>query len=50
MLSKLALLGAVQAGKCPFGFDKETTESSHSHPRVRSDALYPSEIFPCGDG
>jgi hypothetical protein len=49
MLSKLVLLGsAVQAGKCPFGFDNET-KSVH-HPRVRSSAAYPSEIFPCNGG
>ena len=47
MLSKIALISAVQAGKCPFGFDNETASS---HPRVRSTAAYPSEIFPCGDG
>ena len=33
--------------ECPFGFDNE---AESSHPRVRSSAAYPSEIFPCGDG
>ena len=45
----------VSAGKCPFGYDTPAANDSipHAHPRVRSTAAYPSEIFTCpsnGDG
>jgi hypothetical protein len=50
MLSKISLTAAVvSAGKCPFGFDTPATNESipHAHPRVRSTAQYPSDIFTC---
>lgn len=49
MLSKIAITTAVvSAGKCPFGFDTPSNDSlPHAHPRVRSTAAYPSEIFTC---
>lgn len=50
MLSKISLTAAVvSAGKCPFGYDTPATNESipHDHPRVRSTAEYPSEIFTC---
>jgi hypothetical protein len=53
MFSKLSLTAAVvAAGKCPFGYDDPKNESltSNPHPRVRSTAAYPSEIFTCPDG
>jgi hypothetical protein len=52
MFSKIALSAAVvSAGKCPFGYDTPAANDSipHAHPRVRSDAAYPSEIFTCPD-
>ena len=54
MLSKISLIATTQlilseAGKCPFGFDSDSTESVH--PRVKiSTAAYPSEIFTCNGG
>jgi hypothetical protein len=54
MLSKLittsTLLTFTEAGKCPFGFDNETETVAPAHPRVRSTASYPSDIFPCAGG
>ena len=49
MLSKLSLSFAVAAaGKCPFGYDTPSNDSaSNPHPKVRSSAAYPSEIFTC---
>jgi hypothetical protein len=52
MLSKISLTAAaVSAGKCPFGYDTPAANDSipHAHPRVRSTAAYPSEIFTCPD-
>ena len=48
MFSKLTLTAAVvSAGKCPFGFDDDSTVAK-SHPNVKqSSAAYPSEIFTC---
>ena len=48
MFSKLPLTAAVvSAGKCPFGFDKESSVAK-SQPKVKqSSAAYPSEIFTC---
>ena len=48
MFSKLTLSMAVASGgKCPFGFDNDSSVSSPVHPKVRSSAAYPSEIFTC---
>ena len=53
MLSKISLTAAVvSAGKCPFGYDTPAAANDsipHAHPRVRSTAAYPSEIFTCPD-
>lgn len=52
MLSKISLTAAVvSASKCPFGYDTPAVATNdsipHAHPRVRSTAAYPSEIFTC---
>lgn len=49
MLSKLSLsVTFAAAGKCPFGYDTPSNDSaSNPHPKVRSSAIYPSEIFTC---
>ena len=49
MLSKLSLtLSVAAAGKCPFGYDTPSNDSaSNPHPKVRSTAAYPSDIFTC---
>lgn len=53
MISLAVSAAYASANECPFGFSSDEKSSAlnvtkkGSHPRVRSDASYPSDIFTC---
>jgi hypothetical protein len=40
-------MALASAGKCPFGFDNESSLLNNPHPIVKSSAAYPKDIFTC---